>query len=292
MQCSKSCGGGTQTRPVTCRDHLGQTLPDHRCNPAGRPDYSQSCRTDPCPTVAPVPEKTYKWKTAAWTTVGGLSSTKTEMAPTEQVTTIPINTSSVSAVHPVNVSFTDDDRSNTEPTKPYSHLFVSSSLTHDPTLPNPTYSLPDPSPSFAASLSSHTTTDMTPEQSHTTSTTDANMPTTTPINETSNQTGETTVTGVTTLQTTTMAPLTASLTHSVSPNRPVTFDWNGYTGPSASSTSSTATALPVASLSLPQLRTYAYFANYYRFDSPTEGHSLRLKDNPSKNNHSNVNPEH
>ncbi|KAI9551632.1 hypothetical protein GHT06_021967 [Daphnia sinensis] len=66
--CSKSCGGGTQTRPVTCRDHLGQTLPDHRCHPAGRPEYSQSCHTDPCPTEPPVPEKTYKWKTAAWTT--------------------------------------------------------------------------------------------------------------------------------------------------------------------------------------------------------------------------------
>ncbi|KZS12935.1 No long nerve cord, isoform C [Daphnia magna] len=66
--CSKSCGGGTQTRPVTCRDHLGQTLPDHRCHPAGRPEYSQSCHTDPCPTEPPVPEKTYKWKTASWTT--------------------------------------------------------------------------------------------------------------------------------------------------------------------------------------------------------------------------------
>ncbi|XP_046444849.1 A disintegrin and metalloproteinase with thrombospondin motifs 9-like isoform X3 [Daphnia pulex] len=66
--CSKSCGGGTQTRPVTCRDHLGQTLPDHRCHPAGRPEYSQSCHTDPCPTEPPVPEKTYRWKTAAWTT--------------------------------------------------------------------------------------------------------------------------------------------------------------------------------------------------------------------------------
>jgi len=55
---------------VTCRDHLGQTVPDHRCHPSGRPDYSQICRSDPCPTTSPLPEKTYKWRTAHWTTVG------------------------------------------------------------------------------------------------------------------------------------------------------------------------------------------------------------------------------
>lgn len=62
---------------MTCRDHLGQTVPDHRCHPPGRPDYSQSCKSDPCPTTAPVPEKTYKWKTAHWTTVGRSNSIST-----------------------------------------------------------------------------------------------------------------------------------------------------------------------------------------------------------------------
>ena len=78
-QCSKTCGGGTQTRPVTCRDHLGQTVPDHRCHPLGRPDYSQSCKSEPCPTTAPIPEKTYKWKTAHWTTVGRSNSISTSV---------------------------------------------------------------------------------------------------------------------------------------------------------------------------------------------------------------------
>jgi hypothetical protein len=67
------------------------------------------------------------------------------------------------------------------------------------------------------------------------------------------------------------------------PHRPVTFDWNSYTSPYGSmtpstrqmTTSSSARLFPV---SLPHRPTYAYFANYYRFDSPTVRHSRRPSD--------------
>ena len=72
FKCSKSCGDGTQTRAVKCRDHLGQPVPDHRCHPSGRPEYSQTCHKAACPTPRTFPpDKTnYRWKTASWTTVG------------------------------------------------------------------------------------------------------------------------------------------------------------------------------------------------------------------------------
>ena len=71
IQCSKSCGEGTETRAVKCRDHLGEPVPDHRCHPSGRPEYSRTCHSVACPTPRTLPNKSnYRWKTAPWTTVG------------------------------------------------------------------------------------------------------------------------------------------------------------------------------------------------------------------------------
>jgi hypothetical protein len=76
---------------------------------------------------------------------------------------------------------------------------------------------------------------------------------------------------------------TSVSTVTMEPHRPVTFDWNSYTSPYGSmtpstrqmTTSSSARLFPV---SLPHRPTYAYFANYYRFDSPTVRHSRRPSD--------------
>jgi len=55
--CSASCGGGTQTRPVTCtRDADGATVPDANCTGMTRPADTQACNTEPCP---------YSWQVGA-----------------------------------------------------------------------------------------------------------------------------------------------------------------------------------------------------------------------------------
>ncbi|MDR0651512.1 MAG: hypothetical protein LBG59_09255 [Candidatus Peribacteria bacterium] len=45
--CSKTCGGGTQTRTVTCKGSDGTTVADSYCS-GTRPTTSQSCNTQSC----------------------------------------------------------------------------------------------------------------------------------------------------------------------------------------------------------------------------------------------------
>ena len=77
-----------------------------------------------------------------------------------------------------------------------------------------------------------------------------------------------------------MAPSISSTlsTAALEPQRPVTFDWNSFTGPYSSTSSrystTTTSARPILT-PFPHRPTYAYFANYYRFDSPTVRHSRR-----------------
>ncbi|MDR0651219.1 MAG: hypothetical protein LBG59_07685, partial [Candidatus Peribacteria bacterium] len=47
--CSASCGGGTQTRTVTCKSSDGSTVADSYCS-GTKPTTSQSCNTQLCPT--------------------------------------------------------------------------------------------------------------------------------------------------------------------------------------------------------------------------------------------------
>ncbi len=59
--CSQKCGGGTQTRTVTCKDGKKQIVTESNCG--GTPvTSSRACNTDACaPTTNP-----YYWNTSAW----------------------------------------------------------------------------------------------------------------------------------------------------------------------------------------------------------------------------------
>ena len=48
--CSKTCGGGTQTQTVTCKDSSGNTISSSLCTGAA-PASSLSCNTQACPTA-------------------------------------------------------------------------------------------------------------------------------------------------------------------------------------------------------------------------------------------------
>lgn len=48
--CSRTCDGGTQTRPVWCESSTGQTVADALCSGA-KPSTSRSCNTQPCCTT-------------------------------------------------------------------------------------------------------------------------------------------------------------------------------------------------------------------------------------------------
>ena len=48
LQCSRSCGGGSQVRHVMCLDHKGQKSKD--CSSRNKPFHYQRCSNQPCPT--------------------------------------------------------------------------------------------------------------------------------------------------------------------------------------------------------------------------------------------------
>lgn len=57
--CGVTCGGGTQTRTVVCKDSNGVTTPDGRC-PGTKPATSQICNAQAC-------EVDYSWLIGEWT---------------------------------------------------------------------------------------------------------------------------------------------------------------------------------------------------------------------------------
>lgn len=58
--CSRSCGGGVQSRSVVCQTSSGSPANESTCS-SPKPDTSRSCNDDTCPT--PV---TYAWSTSSW----------------------------------------------------------------------------------------------------------------------------------------------------------------------------------------------------------------------------------
>ena len=71
--CSATCGGGTQSRTVSCLDENGNIVAGSLCDPNTKPATSQSCNTDPCPT--------YHWLAGDWgscsATCGGGTQART-----------------------------------------------------------------------------------------------------------------------------------------------------------------------------------------------------------------------
>jgi hypothetical protein len=55
--CSASCGGGTQTQSVLCKDNAGNSSDASLCS-GSRPATSQTCNTQAC--------KTYSWTSSPW----------------------------------------------------------------------------------------------------------------------------------------------------------------------------------------------------------------------------------
>ncbi|XP_070210534.1 thrombospondin type-1 domain-containing protein 4-like isoform X2 [Littorina saxatilis] len=59
-ECSVTCGGGTQSRRIECRQRFSQTLElsvsASQCDQANKPAVAQQCNNDPCAT----------WRTGAW----------------------------------------------------------------------------------------------------------------------------------------------------------------------------------------------------------------------------------
>ncbi|KAK6639908.1 hypothetical protein RUM43_008184 [Polyplax serrata] len=60
-QCSKTCGNGTQKRPVICRTLYGQRVHDGACMHLPKPPVQQICVQRPCPN-----RWKYVWKTEPW----------------------------------------------------------------------------------------------------------------------------------------------------------------------------------------------------------------------------------
>jgi hypothetical protein len=56
--CTKTCGGGTQSRSILCKYKDGTTAADNKC-PTPKPSTEQICNSDTCP-------KSYDWKTTDW----------------------------------------------------------------------------------------------------------------------------------------------------------------------------------------------------------------------------------
>eukprot|EP00237_Pycnococcus_provasolii_P001804 CAMPEP_0119205734 /NCGR_PEP_ID=MMETSP1316-20130426/40033_1 /TAXON_ID=41880 /ORGANISM="Pycnococcus provasolii, Strain RCC2336" /LENGTH=387 /DNA_ID=CAMNT_0007202123 /DNA_START=371 /DNA_END=1530 /DNA_ORIENTATION=+ len=69
--CSATCGGGTETRSVTCKQSDGQSVSDSYCSDS-KPSISQSCNTQEC--------LTYSYSTGLWSscsaTCGGGTETR------------------------------------------------------------------------------------------------------------------------------------------------------------------------------------------------------------------------
>jgi hypothetical protein len=57
--CSKTCGGGLQTRAVACKRNDGVYVDQTYCNPATKPVLSQACNTTSCPTGHHVNQNQY-----------------------------------------------------------------------------------------------------------------------------------------------------------------------------------------------------------------------------------------
>ena len=66
LQCDKLCGGGISNRLVRCQDHLGQNLPDQKCDLKQKPSMTQECNTKECQVLR---RRRFLWRVGKWSRV-------------------------------------------------------------------------------------------------------------------------------------------------------------------------------------------------------------------------------
>ncbi len=57
--CSKTCGGGTQSRSLACRRNDGAYVSTTYCNAANKPEATRACNTQTCPTSRTVTQELF-----------------------------------------------------------------------------------------------------------------------------------------------------------------------------------------------------------------------------------------
>ena len=85
--CSTNCGGGTQTRPVSCVDKNGESIDEKYCNTNNKPAKSKPCNLKPCPESTTAASTTAASTTAASTTAASTTAASTTAASTTAAST-------------------------------------------------------------------------------------------------------------------------------------------------------------------------------------------------------------
>lgn len=79
--CSQKCGGGTQTRSVSCKDNKKQIVTESNCSETKAPS-TRACNTDACTPSSP----TYYWSVSTWSacsaSCGGGTQTRSAFCQT------------------------------------------------------------------------------------------------------------------------------------------------------------------------------------------------------------------
>ncbi|MFZ4462135.1 MAG: thrombospondin type-1 domain-containing protein [Patescibacteria group bacterium] len=63
--CSATCGGGSQTRSVVCKDEQGSAVPDSYCT-GPKPSIDQACNTQSCAVACPALGPKVSWDGTDW----------------------------------------------------------------------------------------------------------------------------------------------------------------------------------------------------------------------------------
>ena len=114
-QCSASCGGGTQTRTVTCVDSNNNVASDSACSSTGatQPPSTQVCNVQACPK--------YTWLSGSWSSCSAWCGGGTQTRSVSCVATGSLSS----------VSFSNCDTSNIPATAQYCNTQITCPLNSD-----------------------------------------------------------------------------------------------------------------------------------------------------------------